>query len=1537
MSTRASSSDGQRILPHGLRTNAAGVPAARGLYDPSLDHDSCGVGLLVNLHAAASHSLVEDAVRILINLEHRGALGGDKSTGDGAGLLLQVPHRFFCEVVAGNGGPDLPEAGHYAAGMVFLPSDAETAARCRRAIERLAESEGARVLGWRDVPTDNSDLGEFARATEPRFVQVFLHHADIPLEHFERKLFVIRRVVEKEVASWDDVDASQFYIASLSSRTIVYKGMLTGAQLLSFFPDLTDDRFESAFALVHQRYSTNTLPTWTLAQPFRFLAHNGEINALRGNINRMRAREAILSSPLFGDDIEKIKPVLTVGASDSAVFDNALELLVHAGRSLPHAVMMMVPEAWGRKYHMSEDRRAFYEYHSAIMEPWDGPAALIFTDGVRYIGGTLDRNGLRPSRYTVTRDGAVILGSETGVLPVAAENILSRGRLQPGRMLLIDMLEHRIVPDREIKARVSRRKPYRHWVMKNRIELRNLQSPPEQVPIPSERVQQLQQAFGYTEEDLKMIIEPMAVRAQEPVGSMGNDEPPAVLAEKPQLLYCYFKQLFAQVTNPPIDPYREELVMSLMSFVGRERNLLEETPEHCRMLKLHHPILTPDDLERLRGCRLPDVCTADVPMLFPADGDGAALEAALEDMFRTAEAAIRNGATLIILTDRGVDSDHAPIPAMPAGSGLHHHLIRCGLRTSAGIVVESGEPREVMHFAQLIGFGVNAICPYMALATVRTMAEEGLIDLGVHGVEQALDNYITAVKKGLLKAISRMGISTIRSFLGSQIFEIVGLDDEVVGRYFTGTASRIGGVGLDEIAAEAVRRHRRGFPKKGAVPRVLDVGGHYRHRKEGEPHRLNPEAIFHLHQAVRNDDAEEFQRYVEAIDDGPQPYLTLRSLFDFREAEPVPIDEVEPAEKIISRFYASAMSFGSISKEAHEAIAIGMNRVGARSNCGEGGEDPDRYVIRPNGDNLKSMVKQVASGRFGVITQYVINCEELQIKMAQGAKPGEGGQLPGHKVSEEIARVRHTTPGVTLISPPPHHDIYSIEDIAQLIYDLKCVNPDARVSVKLVSEMGVGTVAAGVAKARADMVLIAGCDGGTGASPLSAIKHTGLPWELGLAETQQMLRANGLRDKIRVQVDGQLRTGRDLAVAALLGAEEYGFATILLVCLGCIMMRKCHMNTCPVGVATQDPRLRAQFQGRPEHIERFIRFLAEDFRRHMARLGFRTVDEMIGRTDRLVYRRAVDHWKCRGLDLSPLLTPLEELGDAPLRCLRTEWRQPVECFDDSLMPQVKPALERKEPVRIETEIRNVNRTLGARISGEVVRRYGAAGLPDGTITIVARGSAGQSAGAFLAPGITLRIEGDTNDYAGKGMSGGRLIVTPPAGAAFVPHENVITGNVVLYGATGGEAYFNGLAGERFAIRNSGAEAVVEGVGDHGCEYMTGGAVVVLGPTGVNFAAGMSGGIAYVFDDSGLFDTRCNLSMVDVETVYEEEDVARLRRLIENHLKYAGSRRAQMILEHWDTMLPYFVKVMPIDYRLALQRLREAVTRDDETVQATEEV
>ena len=1516
------------------RTNAAGVAAPTGLYHPAYEHDSCGVGFVARLTALPDHVIVENAVQVLVNLEHRGAIGGDKSTGDGAGLLLQIPDAFFRFGCRDLRFP-LPPQGQYAAGLMFLPTDPALADRCEKTFERNARAEGCPVLGWRDVPVHPDTLGELARATMPTIRQVFLSGDSFEGDAFDRKLYVIRRLAEKEVQGFTDCDSSQFYIPSLSSRTIVYKGLLTGSQLTTFFPDLRDPSFTSAFAVVHQRFSTNTLPTWQLAHPFRYLAHNGEINTLRGNINRMRAREAVIESKLFGTDIEKIKPVIVESGSDSAIFDNALELLLMGGRTVPHAMMMMIPEAFGPKFHMSEDKRAFYEYHSAIMEPWDGPAAVVFCDG-RHIGATLDRNGLRPARYTVTRDGMVVMASETGVMDFPAEQIVQKGRLQPGKTFLVDLEQKRIVPDSECKSRVSRQRPYRHWVKDNRIEMRGLFKPPE-IPLKDPEVLvEKQVAFGYTEEDLKMVIAPMASQGQEPVGSMGDDSALAVLSNRPQLLFSYFKQLFAQVTNPPIDPLREELVMSLRSFIGREKNLLDETPEHCRMLRIPHPILTPEDMSRLRNAAHPDVVAKEVDILFPAAGDGKALEAALADVFELAERHIREGATLLILTDKNMDRDRAPIPSLLATSGLHHHLIRQGLRTRAGIIIETGEAREVMHFALLIGYGANAISPFLAFSTVRDMAESGLLEKSILPGE-SIDHYITAIKKGLLKTLSKMGISTVKSYTGAQIFEAVGLGKALVEKYFTGTASRIEGIGLEEIASETRKRHGRAYEENTGGDRLLDAGGLYQVRVGGEKHLWSPEAIYKLQLATRAGDFKVFREYTRLINDQSREHATLRSLFRFRKGNPVPIGEVEPVEKITPRFVTAAMSYGSISTEVHETIALAMNRLGGRSNCGEGGEDPARYIPLPNGDSLRSRIKQVASGRFGVTTEYLIHADELQIKMAQGAKPGEGGQLPGHKVSAEIARVRHTTPGVTLISPPPHHDIYSIEDLAQLIYDLKCANPRANVSVKLVSEVGVGTVASGVAKAKADLVLISGHDGGTGASPLSSIKHAGLPWELGLADTQQSLVFNRLRDRIRVQTDGQLKTGRDLAIAALLGAEEYGFGTTVLVTLGCVLMRKCHLNTCPVGVATQDPVLRSRFTGRAAYIENFFRFLAQELREYMAEMGFRTVDEMVGRADMLEFQPALDHWKAHGLDFSAILHPAGNGSDEERHRVRSQEHEIGKSLDNELIVRAMPALEKGQAVDIEMPIRNVHRTVGAMLSGEITRRFGARGLPEDTIRIFFEGSAGQSLGAFLSPGVSIRVVGDANDYLAKGMAGGRITIVPPPNAGFLPHRNVIAGNVVLYGATGGELYLYGTAGERFAVRNSGAKAVVEGLGDHGCEYMTGGVVVVLGHTGNNFAAGMSGGIAYVYDETELFDTRCNLDMVDVETVWDPQDQRELRGMIENHFRFTGSEQARTILENWDSRLPLFVKVMPVEYRKVLERMHLEEYRDDETVSASEEV
>ena len=1512
-----------------IKRNAAGTPQSFGLYRPEFEKDSCGVGFVVHIDGKPRHSIVQQSIQVLINLEHRGAVGGDKSTGDGAGLLMQIPDGFFREMA----GFELPSSGDYAIAMVFLPANRQLSTWCQEIFVRIVEEEGCKALGWRNVPTDNSHLGELATSTEPEIRQLFIVRNGIAKDAFERKLYVIRRLVEKAIDNINE-DTSQFYVVSMSSINIVYKGLLVGTQFPTYFPDLADERFKSAYTVIHQRYSTNTLPTWALAQPFRFLAHNGEINTLRGNINRMRSREAVMQSPLFGEDIDKIKPIIVEGGSDSAMIDNALEILVMAGRSLPHAAMMLVPEAHGPKIQMSEDKRAFYEFHAALMEPWDGPAALVFTDG-RYIGATLDRNGLRPARYTITKDGLIVMASETGVLDIPANDIRSRGRLQPGKMFLVDLKENRIVPDNEIKAKISRQSPYRRWVQDKRIELRGLFTPGQAPSVDPERLLCLQHAFGYSDEELKILITPMASRGQEAVGSMGNDAALAVLSQRPQLLFNYFKQLFAQVTNPPIDPLREELVMSLESFLGPENNFLDETPDQYRGFKLHHPILTRDDMARIRETGHPEIRAIDIDILFPIAGENT-LSKAMSNIFRQAEKAIAEGATLLVLTDKRLDRDNAPIPSLLATSGLHHYLIRKGLRNSVGLITETGEAREVFHFALLVAYGADAICPYVAFKTVRKLSEDDLLETAI-APEYAIDNYITAIKKGLLKTFSRMGISTVHSFFGSQIFEAIGLGKTLVDRYFTGTTSRIGGMGLKQIGEETIKRHRQGFTESALVSPLLDVGGHYNIRVGGEKHLWTTETIYKLQQATKLGDYKLFKEYTALMNQKIKDSHLLRGLFEFKKRKSIDLSEVEPVESIVTRFVGAAMSFGSISREAHESIAIGMNRVGAHSNSGEGGEDPARFIPMPNGDSKRSSIKQVASGRFGVTTEYLINADEIQIKMAQGAKPGEGGQLPGHKVSEEIAKVRHTTPGVTLISPPPHHDIYSIEDLAQLIFDLKTVSNGSKVSVKLVSEIGVGTIASGVAKAKADAVLISGQDGGTGASPLTAIKHAGLPWELGLSETQQSLIANKLRDRIKIQVDGQLKTGRDLAIGALLGAEEFGFGTALLVTLGCVMMRKCHLNTCPVGVATQDETLRSRFTGQPGYVENFLRFIAEELREYMAMLGFKTLDEMIGRSDCLNFKPAADHWKACNLDLTPILETPYDVENTTLHCTRKQDPNVKTDLDLQLESGIQPALEKGKKVALDLPIRNIHRTIGARISGMLVEKYGSKGLPDNTVTINFTGSAGQSFGAFLAPGITMKVQGDANDYAGKGMSGGRVIIVPPEDATFRPHENIIVGNVVLYGATSGEMYINGVAGERFCVRNSGATAVVEGVGDHGCEYMTGGMVAVIGPTGKNFAAGMSGGVAYVLDETELFDTKCNLGMVDLESVWNKDDCNNLHRLIQNHYQYTNSPRAREILDHWEAALPLFVKVMPIDYRKVLERMRIQETLDQETVSATEEV
>ena len=1511
---------------------------SRGLYDPQWEHDSCGIGAVVNISGQREHRIVEYAKQVLLNLQHRGASGADETTGDGAGILLQLPHRFFAEE-AKRRKIALPAPGQYAVGMLFLPREEKLRQWCESLLGQTIREGGFEVLGWRDVPTCNRRLGQIARSAEPVIRQLWIDGQGLAEEEWERRLFLVRKRAERRI--WRELGAQaedSFYVVSMSCRTITYKGMFLAWQLFDYYPDLADPRMETALAIVHQRYSTNTFPCWRLAQPFRMIAHNGEINTLRGNINRIRSYEKIMSSPLLGERLEEIFPIIDPGGSDSSAFDNTLELLVRAGRSVPHALMMMVPEPFGERYHMSTDRRAFYEYHAAIMEPWDGPAAILFTDG-RLVGGTLDRNGLRPCRYVVTQDGLAVLASEVGVIEFPPEQIRQKGRLQPGRMFLVDTQQGRILRDNEIKSAIIRQKPYRRWLEENRIELRGLFQPTRTLASSDpERLLERLRAFGYTREEMRMILAPMARDGQEPVGSMGTDTPLAVLSDRPELLFHYFKQLFAQVTNPPIDPLREGLVMSLMSFTGKQQNLLDETPLHCRQLKLPHPILTPQDMERLRAANRPDFKAAVLDILFPADASAPAqaLEQALENLLAQAEQAIRDGASLLILSDRRMSAQQAAIPSLLAVSAMHHGLLERRLRHEVGLVVESGEPREVMHFCLLCGYGANAIHPYLAFEALAKLQADGDLPPNVE-LGQLVDQYITAVKKGILKTMSKMGISTLRSYHGAQQFEAIGLDRSVIDRYFPGTASRIGGADLDALAQETLRRHQEAFQPRPPAALPLDYGGDYHFRHDGQRHLWNPTTVTRLQHAVIDNDPAAYAEYARAINDQSRALYTLRGLFEFTPGDPVPLEEVEPATEIVKRFFTGAMSHGSISKEAHETLALAMNRLGSMSNTGEGGEDPARYRPLPEGDSLNCGIKQVASARFGVTIEYLSQARILQIKIAQGAKPGEGGQLPGHKVTEEIARLRHATPGVTLISPPPHHDIYSIEDLAQLIYDLKAANPEAFVSVKLVAEVGVGAVAAGVAKANADEVLISGYDGGTGASPWSSIKHAGIPWEIGLAETQQTLVRNGLRDRIYVQVDGQMRTGRDVVIGALLGAERFGFGTSALVSLGCILMRKCHLGTCPVGIATQDPKLRKRFAGKPEYVIRFLLFVAEEVRQLMAQLGFRRFDEMIGRVDRLCCRRAIEHWKAKGLDLSAIFAPPENPSGCSLRRTRPQTDLHQDHLDRIILPLVAPALERQEPVRLEMPIRNVHRAVGATLSHQVVRKYGAKGLPDGTIEITFRGSAGQSFGAFLAPGITLRLIGDANDYLGKGLSGGRIVVQTPPGSSFDPKENVIAGNTLLYGATSGEVFINGLVGERFAVRNSGAVAVVEGVGDHACEYMTGGLVVVLGQTGRNFAAGMSGGIAYVLDEHQLFDTLCNLDMVDIESLWTQEDLQTLHALIQRHYQWTGSRQAQRILDNWAEMSGKFVKVMPIDYRKALQRQREQERVRQDGVPATEEV
>jgi glutamate synthase (NADPH) large chain len=1528
-----------------------------GLFDPALEKDSCGVGFIADIKGRKSHQIVKDGLTILLNLEHRGAVGADPRAGDGAGILVQMPHKFIAKKAAEIGIKKLPPPGHYAVGALFMPHEDAWRQEIMDTYAAIAAQEGMTILGWRDVPTDNSTLGSSVKPTEPVHKQVFIaRNPKVTSEdEFERRLYILRKTISGILYSRRERRTWHYYPVSISCRTLIYKGMFLADQLGTYYPDLRDPDFESALALVHQRFSTNTFPTWSLAHPYRMVAHNGEINTLRGNNNWMAARQGSVSSPKYGVDIGKLWPISYEGQSDTACFDNALEFLVLGGYPLAHAVMMMIPEAWAGNQLMNEERRTFYEYNAALMEPWDGPAAIAFTDG-RQIGATLDRNGLRPARYVVTRDDRIIMASEVGVLPIPEQDIVTKWRLQPGKMLLVDLEEGRLIPDEEIKSELAQSHPYKKWLERTQIVLEDLPPASEAAPISNLSLLHRQQVFGYTQEDLKILMTPMATTGEEAVGSMGNDTPISALSDRPKLLFTYFKQNFAQVTNPPIDPIREELVMSLVSIIGPRPNLFDlEGSSKKKRLEVHQPILTNANLEKIRSISSlgGHFKSRTIDTTWPAETGAAGMAEAIEGLCGRAEIAVRDGVNIIILSDRRAGADRIPIPSLLACAAVHHHLIRAGLRTSVGIVVESAEPREVHHFGCLAGYGAEAINPYLAFETLVAMKSElpQKID-----EKEIIKRYIKSIDKGLLKVMSKMGISTYQSYCGAQIFDAVGLKSDFVAKYFTGTATRIEGVGLAEIAEETLRRHRDAFSDAPIYRSMLDVGGEYAFRVRGEDHVWNAATVAALQHAVRGNSYEKYRHYAGIINEQSEHLVTIRGLFRIKSAaedarKPIAVEEVEPAKTIVRRFSTGAMSFGSISREAHTTLAIAMNRIGGKSNTGEGGEESDRFKPLPNGDSMRSAIKQVASGRFGVTAEYLVNSDMMQIKIAQGAKPGEGGQLPGYKVDKTIAKVRHSTPGVGLISPPPHHDIYSIEDLAQLIFDLKNVNPDGDVSVKLVSEVGVGTVAAGVSKARSDHVTIAGFEGGTGASPLTSIKHAGSPWEIGLAETHQTLVANRLRGRIAVQVDGGIRTGRDVVVGALLGADEFGFSTAPLIAAGCIMMRKCHLNTCPVGVATQDPVLRKRFTGQPEHVINFFFFVAEEVRELMAEMGYRTFDEMIGQMQMLDERKLVDHWKARGLDFSKLFMKPVVPAEVKLYNCEVQDHKIHDIIDRKLIAQSRAAIERKAPVTLRFPIKNTDRTVGAMLSGEIAKRYGHDGLPHDTIVAHFKGTAGQSFGAFLAHGVSFELDGDANDYVGKGLSGGRIVVRPPEESGIVPEQSIIVGNTVLYGAIAGECYFRGIAGERFAVRNSGAVAVIEGAGDHCCEYMTGGVVVVLGPTGRNFAAGMSGGIAYVLDEDGGFASRCNTAMVELEPMPGEEDINarifhhtrdleahglvdvnsdmsrfdahRLHHFISRHARFTSSAIAARILAEWKTWYPKFHKVMPVEYRRALNEMKAA--------------
>ena len=1498
-----------------------GLPLSQGLYDPRNEHDACGIGFVANVKGQASHKIIEQGVEVLVNLTHRGACGCDENTGDGAGLLLQLPHTFFLKQTA-ELGFDLPLQGEYGVGMLFVSPKTEESRVARQMVDEVVEREGLNVLGWRRVATNPNAIGWLARESEPHIYQVFIGQnkgSKLQGDAWERKLFIVRKCTELEARVRD---LQRYYPVTMSSRTICYKGLLLAPQIFGYFPDLGDSDFQSAVALIHQRFSTNTFPTWERAQPFRYLAHNGEINTAKGNANWMHSREATLHSKLFGSDIEKIKPIIDNSGSDSTQIDNALELLIQSGRSIAHSFMMLIPEAWSSHQHMEDYKKAFYEFHATMMEPWDGPASIVFTDG-RYVGGSLDRNGLRPSRYVVTHDNLVVMASETGVIPdIKPENVRIKGRLQPGRMFLVDMEEGRIIRDEEIKETVSNHQPYRKWLTDNLIDLNDLPTPANVGKTDFKTLLQRQRTFGYTMEHQRLLLNPMASQGAEPVGSMGIDIPLACLSEQPQLLFNYFKQLFAQVTNPAIDPIREELVMSTLTYVGPQGNVLTEEPEHTHVVKVSLPVIDNTSLKKLHHLG-PEVRfgSSTLSTTFEVIEKGGNLGKALDRLCSEAEQAADSGKSVLILSDRGVDANHAPIPSLLACAAVHHHLIRTAKRSKVGIIVESGEPREVMHFCLLIGYGANAINAYLAYETLEDMHTRGQLDNPSISLPEAIGNFEKAIRKGILKVMSKMGISTVQSYHGAQIFEAIGLAREVVDKYFTGTTTQIQGVNLETIEKEALEKHRFAYIPTSEATTELAVGGEYQYRLRGEKHLLNPETVAKLQLATHQNRWETYEDYSQTVNDSNRQICTLRGLFDFNYVtEPVPLEEVEPATEIVKRFCTGAMSFGSISAEAHETLARAMNRIGGRSNTGEGGEDPARYE-----DDRRSKIKQVASGRFGVTSHYLSNADELQIKIAQGAKPGEGGQLPGHKVDETIAWLRHSTPGVGLISPPPHHDIYSIEDLAQLIFDLKNSNPSANVSVKLVSEVGVGTVAAGVAKGHADLVLIAGHDGGTGASPMSSIRHAGTPWELGLSETQQVLVMNDLRGRIRVQVDGKLQTGRDVVIGALLGADEFGFSTMPLIAMGCIMMRKCHLNTCPVGIATQNKELRKKFTGTPERVINFFFFVAEEARQIMAKLGFRSFNEMIGKVDRLDMRDAMHHFKSKGLDFSKIFfNPPVDLSIS--RYHNSTQEHGIEKqIDYQLIELCRPALDNHTPVEFAYDIRNTDRTVGTILSHEISKRFGAEGLPDDCIKIHFLGSAGQSFGAWASKGMTLQVRGDSNDYFGKGLSGGRLIISPPAGSSFVFEENIIIGNVAFYGATAGEAFINGMAGERFCIRNSGASVVVEGVGDHGCEYMTNGYVIILGQCGRNFAAGMSGGIAYVLDEQGDFEDRClQNANVDIDPFEDPADIKLVKDLIRRHVELTNSPKGQWVLEHWSSMAPRFCKIFPRELKEVLQAQQQVL-------------